>query len=192
MKKVIAAGVVGLMSGAGLLVGTGAAHALYSSNCSGVTEGGVTVGTVTGPSNGGAGTGVCVGLPATLPNGAANPFQGGAVEAGAGSGGSRLCVQGQPTQVPGPGVYVIADGNDANTLSESSGYIGLSNNETGGQEPCPQPGATGTPSTGSGTNSGGYVGVKPLGVYAPVPLVACGFTSGPNFSNAGRDGCAAP
>jgi hypothetical protein len=184
MKKALVAGLVGLMSGAGLVVGTGAAHALYNSDCTGTTVGGVTIGTVSGPSNG-MGTGVCEG------GGPVPGFSGGAVEAGVGTGGSRLCTV-PPTQVPGPGVYVIADGNDANQLSESSGYIGLSNNETGAQETCPPPGSTGTPSNGSGTNSGGYVGVKPLGIYEPVPLVACGFTSGPNFSNAGRDGCAAP
>jgi hypothetical protein len=189
MNKTIATALIGAVTGAGMLAPS-AAHALYTDSCTGVGAGGVTIGIVSGPSNG-VGTGVCVGLPFTLPGGSPNPVEGGALEAGVGSGGSRLCTPVAPIQVPGPGVYVIAQGNTFNNATPySSGYYGLSDNETGGEESCPPLGATGTPDNGSGTNSGGYVGL-PFGVYAPVPLVVCG-TNGGTFSNAGRDGCTLP
>jgi hypothetical protein len=190
MNKTIATALIGAVAGAGMLAPI-AAHATYNSDCSGVVEAGVTVGTVGGPSNG-FGSGVCVGLPDSLPRGARNPgLFGAAVEAGAGTGGSRLCtVVLGPVQVPGPGLYVIADGSDSNLIDYTAGYYGLSDNETGAQEACPPTGATGTPSNGSGTNSGGYVGV-PLGLYLPVPLVVCN-TNAQSFAVTGSDGCALP
>jgi hypothetical protein len=199
MKKAIVAGLVGLVSGAGLLVPQ-FAHAAgvtppYPANCpTGVTQ---------YVQNGGGSTqaAVCVG---GLPTSAAG-FTGGAVAAGAttSNGPNRLCsatpAGNTTTPLPTiPGAYVIVDGNDANTLSNSNGYIGVSNYESGGNSSCPTFGSATTPNdSGGNTNSGGYVGVKqvngtPVGVYLPVPFVACGFTSGSYFGAAGRDGCAIP
>lgn len=104
-------------------------------------------------------------------------FDGGAAEAGAG--------------IPsgGPGGYVIVDGNDDNTdqTGQSDGYVGLSNYETGTKGNCNE-------GSGTGTNSGGCFRLRPLGDDADVPLVpiACGNTTGPNWTTAGRDGCVIP
>jgi hypothetical protein len=185
MKKALLAGLVGLMMGGGMLVPQ-LAHAagappLAPANCpAGVT-----------PIVSGTQAAVCVG---GLPTSAVG-FNGGAVEAGVTTtnGPTRLCVAGTPvsTAANPVGAYVIADGDDANTLNNSSGYIGVSNYESGTNSTCPTLQDPTTPNDGSGTNSGGYVGVKGV-LFLPVPFVACGFTSGPNFGTAGRDGCGVP
>jgi hypothetical protein len=232
MNKRVIAGLVGILAGASLVLPQ-LAHAdeaapgpAYPANCpTGVTVMTITDGTLPpttvppvpeDPDS--VGVAVCTGGLPTSGFG----FDGGAVAAGAtlDNGPTRVCVPTGPTSVtavPTPipvGVYVIADGNDVNTLSNSSGYIGVSNYESSPSSPqknstCPTPGSNTTPNDGDGTNSGGYVGVKEIpaisvgpasttipavtiGVYLPVPFVACGFTSGPYYGTAGRDGCAIP
>ena len=103
-------------------------------------------------------------------------YHGGLVEVGAGVDGSG----------PG-GVYAIWDGDDENTtgVGFSAGYAGISNFETGYKSECP------FGSSGSGTNSGGCVGYVNL-IYVPVPLIACGYTTGPSWEQSGRDGCIQP
>ena len=100
-------------------------------------------------------------------------LQGGAVEIGVG------------TPAGGPGTYAVVDGDNQNSdlAGQSDGYLGLSNYETGPKGTC-----TGG---GSGSNSGGCVGVDGVG-SAPVPLVVCGNTSGNVWATTSRDGCSIP
>ena len=113
-------------------------------------------------------------------SGLGSSIDGGAIEAGAGLGKGST---------PGaPGVYAVADGDDANTdptpADQTGGYMGLSNYETDGTAPpC---------GTGDGTNSGGCFYVKPLALGLPIPLIACGNTSGKAWSDTTRDGCSVP
>jgi hypothetical protein len=86
----------------------------------------------------------------------------------------------------GPGTYAVIDGSDA-LPGNAAGYGALSTYESGGKDT-----ACDANDTGSGTNSGGCLFLKPVGIGAPVPLIACGNTSGPDWANAGRDGCAIP
>jgi hypothetical protein len=133
-------------------------------------------------------------------------FEGGSAEAGAAL--TKGVVGPQGSAITGvPGAYAVVDGNDNNTAppagspGASQGYIGLSNYEDGTQDPTCD-GSVGSQAGGSigSTNSGGCVGIKPLGVNAPVPLIVCGNTSGSdwNGSSAGgandgdRDGCFIP
>lgn len=125
-------------------------------------------------------------------------FYGGSVEVGVNlSDGALAGVGGIP------GAYAVVDGDDRNAdpLGSGDGYAGVSNFESSGTTPplvAPQVGAS-CPA-GSGTNSGGCVGVKaivtPVGttpsVIAPVPLIVCGNTTGDDYDNAGRDGCEIP
>lgn len=102
------------------------------------------------------------------------PFYGGTVEVGNGSAGS----------------YGVIDGDERNSLAPAGndkGYAALSTYESGGKDTT----CDGT-DAGSGTNSGGCFWIKPLGVGAPVPLIACGSSSGQQFQAAGRDGCSIP
>jgi hypothetical protein len=137
-----------------------------------------------------------------------NQIDGGALAVGAtaDNGPTRLCAD---PIVPAPGgvilpipvgAYVILDGNPTSTdiVSQTlvvkppeQGYIGVSNYESGTDSGCPTDTAATTPNNGTGTNSGGYVGVKGV-IYLPVPFVACGNTSGDYYGGAGRDGCAIP
>lgn len=124
-----------------------------------------------------AAVGACAYAPTDL--GPAGSFAGGTAEVGAG------------TPAGGPGAYAIVDGDNANAdaLGYSDGYVGVSNFET-----SPPKGGC---DTGTGTNSGGCIGIKPLGVetpaaLAPALIVACGNTSGNTWDSAGRDGCAVP
>lgn len=124
-----------------------------------------------------AAVGACAYAPTDL--GPAGSFAGGTVEVGVG------------TPAGGPGAYAIVDGDNANAdaLGYSDGYIGVSNFET-----SPPKGGC---DTGTGTNSGGCIGIKPAGIetpaaLAPVLIVACGNTSGNTWASAGRDGCAVP
>jgi hypothetical protein len=120
-------------------------------------------------------------------------FDGGAVSAGAQltNGPDRACAGDltNPTTIllsKTPGAYVVVDGDQAN-MNQLGGYVGASNYESGtANEDCKQG------NNGSGTNSGGAVGVDGV-ANAPVPLVACGGgTSSPNFGSTGRDGCYVP
>ena len=111
--------------------------------------------------------GVCV-------NTGTGPFYGGTAEIGTGSRGT----------------YGVIDGDERNALAPAGndkGYAALSTYETGGKDTS----CDGT-DAGSGTNSGGCLWIKTLGVGAPVPLIACGSSSGPQFQAAGRDGCSIP
>ena len=96
----------------------------------------------------------------------------------------------------GPGTYATIDGDDRND-GQAGGYGALSNYENGGKDECTQP--ADQTDEGSGTNSGGCFSVRsgpsssnPVLISLPVPLLACGNTSGPSFNNAGRDGCTIP
>lgn len=189
MKKALLAAIVGVIAGAGFAVphvaSAAGAPPQYSGTCPS------TVSPIVGP---GTQAGVCVG---GLPTSGAG-VSGGALEAGVTTtnGPTRLCAAGTPvsTAANPVGVYVIADGDNANTAN-LAGYMGLSNYESGtSNEACPQPLTTypaGGPNNGSGTNSGGNVGIDGV-ASVPVPLIVCGFTSGPNYNSNGRDGCYAP
>lgn len=88
----------------------------------------------------------------------------------------------------GPGVYAVIDGSDSNP-GQAAGYAALSTYENGGKGDCPsQAGA-------SGTNSGGCFVIRdgntPVVVVPGLPF-ACGNTTGPDWANAGRDGCYVP
>lgn len=147
------------------------------------------------PGTAAAEVGACLEL-ATPVTAGPQTFAGGAVGAGGGlnpNPNNRLCFGvlggGTSTTVPAPvGVYAVADGNNANN-NGLGGYAGVSNYEDGATETGNPPGPGCEPENGSGSNSGGSVGVTAAGVYLPVPLVVCGNDSGPNWSNTGRDGC---
>lgn len=121
-----------------------------------------------------AAAGVCVYDAAGVGAGG-NTFHGGSVEVGEGA----------------PGAYAVVDGSNQNTdpLGSGDGYVGVSTFETGTKGNC---------DSGSGTNSGGCLGIKPLGLELPVPLIVCGNTSGNVWADTqagggtGRDGCALP
>jgi hypothetical protein len=90
------------------------------------------------------------------------------------------------------GAYAVVDGSNANTgdpTGSGDGYIGVSTFETGTKGGC---------ESGTGTNSGGCFGIKPLGLELPIPLIVCGNTSGNTWADTlanngtGRDGCALP
>jgi hypothetical protein len=97
---------------------------------------------------------------------------GGTLEAGAG------------TPSGGPGAYAVLDG-DNNNIDPLDGYQGLSNYETGAKGTCDSP-------PGSGSNSGGCLGVDGgPSVALPSPW-ACGNSSGNTWANTTRDGCSIP
>jgi hypothetical protein len=79
-----------------------------------------------------------------------------------------------------PGVYLVAQGQEGNTAGggQLQGYAGLSTYENN--------------AGGSGTNSGGEIGIEGIAVYnIPSPIV-CGDTSGHDWSNTTRQGCEFP
>jgi hypothetical protein len=133
---------------------------------------GITVGvTAGGAGTTGQGTAVggCVdGLSSVTPG-----FDGGLVEAGTAAGG----------------VYAIVDGDDTNTAvsDQGGGYAGVSNVETGGSPEACNPNTD----TGSGTNSGGCLSIRNIAAV-PLPLLACGNSSGKSWENSQRDGCTIP
>ena len=144
------------------------------SDCSYTTTGAGPVGIQAGPNGmpGDAGTavGACLN---NDPAPSAGPFTfgGGSVEAGTGSRGS----------------YVIVDGDDQNAdpSGQGDGYIGVSGYETGTKGDC-------TADSGTGTNSGGCFALDALpGQTLPLPI-ACGNTSGHTWTAATRDGCSIP
>jgi len=119
--------------------------------------------------------GGCIYDPAGVSVGSVS-FHGGSVEVGQGS----------------EGVYGVVDGSNANTgdpTGSGDGYIGVSTFETGAKGGC---------ESGTGSNSGGCFGIKPLGLELPIPLIVCGNTSGNIWADTtanggtGRDGCALP
>jgi hypothetical protein len=127
-------------------------------------------------------------------NTAASDFEGGTGEAGAGISSDGL-----------PGAYAIVDGDNDNVDpgstspadSQSDGYIGVSNFETGPRsdpvteaQQCIASGPD-QPANNGGTNSGGCVGPDG-GPFVPVPLVNCGNTSGNTWDATTRDGCSLP
>lgn len=122
-----------------------------------------------------AAVGVCVdGVNATIPNWGF--FDGGLVEVG----------------VEGTDAYAVVDGDDANTdpsaTDQSAGYIGVNTGfETGVKD-----GACDNVDSGTGTNSGGCLWVKPAGPGVSGSPIICGNTSGASWDASGRDGCALP
>ena len=104
----------------------------------------------------------------------------------AGFGGGWVEAGGNPGAVD---FYAIGDGDDANTgpvNDASSGYVGVSNYETGTTSPC----GPGVP-TGTGSNSGGCLLILATPIAA-VPLLACGKASGRSWETTARDGCELP
>ena len=80
-----------------------------------------------------------------------------------------------------PGVYLIAQGQDGNTVGtgQLQGYAGISTMEQTGSD-------------GNSTNSGGEIAILGVGVYnIPSPIV-CGNTSGNNWDSTSRQGCEIP
>ena len=89
------------------------------------------------------------------------------------------CVMDTITGVPG--VYVVAQGQEGNTIGtgQLQGYAGVSNYE--------HPNAD-----GNSTNSGGEIGIEGISVYnIPSPIV-CGDTSGHDWNDTSRQGCEIP
>jgi hypothetical protein len=127
-----------------------------------------------------------------------NEFEGGTVEAGAsptaGVVGVESTAATPAVEVFGvPGAYGVVDGDNDNTGSLSNadqGFIGASNYE--------ETGAAGKDTScdsidgGSGSNSGGCVGLKGSPVLVPVPLIVCGNISGNQWEASTRDGCYVP
>lgn len=184
----VVAGAAALVAGGFAMLGSHSALAGYTNSCSAAG-----LSTVYTHSRVGApvGAGVCVDspVPGTVP--------GGDLEVGANASTGQA--------------YVILDGQDGNPAVGpvgTSGYIGVSNYETGTKDPYAQDtgGACGdNGATAGGTNSGGAVMAKPLcqayftnvgsktgtGYGLPLPI-ACGFNSGPDWDNTPRDGCFFP
>ena len=103
-------------------------------------------------------------------------FDGGAVEAGAGS----------------LGAYAVADGSNrsSGSLGVADGYFGVSNYETGSNGTCSDPDGDGD-EEGTGSNSGGCTGTDATGTLE-VGVLACGNTGGNTWNNTTRDGCTDP
>jgi hypothetical protein len=121
-----------------------------------------------------------------------SPTDGGAVEAGYGLGKGNTAAAPVPAVSGLPGVYGVVDGDDNSTdpspSSQLGGYGAISNYESS----PPADRSCDATEGGTGTNSGGCFFVKPAGVGVPLPLLACGNTSGKAWNNAGRDGCSIP
>jgi hypothetical protein len=117
-----------------------------------------------------AAVGVCLYSPTSV---GPDTIYGGTVEAGAGA------------PAGGPGAYAIVDGdnNNVDTTGTSDGYVGVSNFET-----SPPKGSCNAGS-GTGTNSGGCFEIPPVAPPLPIPLIACGNTSGNTWDAGTRDGC---
>lgn len=118
-------------------------------------------------------------------------FYGGAIEAGVnatnGTVINPLDPLGPPLKPGIPGVYAVIDGDDDNTAvsTQGGGYIGVSNFETDGTSAC-----DGVDDAG-GSNGGGCFTVRGV-ISLPVPLLACGNTTGKGWDASGRDGCTVP
>ena len=93
--------------------------------------------------------------------------------------------------------YAVIDGSDVNP-GAAGGYGGVvTGYETGAQDQCDQP--ADQTDEGSGTNQGGCFSVRagnssgsPVLISVPGIPLACGNTTGPDWTNAGRDGCTIP
>ena len=121
---------------------------------------------------GGGMTGTATASGGACVNGLGGAADGGTVEAGAG------------TPTGGPGAYAVVDG-DNNNIDPVDGYQALSNYETGAKGTCDSP-------PGSGSNSGGCLGIDGgPSVSLPSPW-ACGNSSGNTWANTTRDGCSIP
>jgi hypothetical protein len=90
-----------------------------------------------------------------------------------------------------PGAYAVADGDNDNTFpviglaaNDEQGYAGVSNVESGDKASC-----DGSWGAGTGSNSGGCVGLPAPGQEFPIPLIVCGNTSGNQWESNARDGC---
>ncbi|MDX6698390.1 MAG: hypothetical protein QOE65_1787 [Solirubrobacteraceae bacterium] len=194
-----------LVLGAAMLAIPSSAFATYDCGYAATQQ--VNTAGVTGPAlvvyadadGGGGRTGtadVAAGACVDRNTGAAEP-QGGTAEVGAGS----------PLGAHAGQAYAVVDGDNDNVdpgsttpgNSSGDGYVGVSNFETAtrnGTCPPDQPGPP-PPPPHSGSNSGGCVGFDPGvpvvgGTYVPVPLVACGNSSGNDWTTTARDGCSLP
>jgi hypothetical protein len=109
-------------------------------------------------------------------------------DAGDGSTADSIGFYGGKVEVDPNCLHAIVDGDDDNTFisSQGGGYIGASNCETGGKDTN----CDGN-DTGSGSNSGGCLTVRGV-TSQPVPLVACGNTTGKSWDASSRDGCTIP
>jgi hypothetical protein len=110
-------------------------------------------------------------------------FDGGYVEVGRGDG----------TDDNG-GSYAVIDGSEDNPAGNAQGYGALSTYESRDPENAaddgsPDPDCDGNDDDSASTNSGGCLWIKAIDRGAPVPLISCGLTSGPDFVTATRDGC---
>lgn len=169
-----------------MMVLPGAASARTDCSTSDVQLAGGAVGvTAGGPGTSGqadAAVGACVNAGAQGDGSVADQidFFGGLVEVGAGADGTG------PT-----GVYGVIDGDDQNTAvsPQGGGYAGVSNFET--SPPADECDGVDEPFASGGTNSGGCFTVRGV-AFLPVPLLACGNTTGPSWDAAGRDGCTIP
>ena len=211
MRRALFAGLLGVLTGAGLLV-VQHASAYNGTSCAGATivpsqgptppvtnpvDNSVivpsqTTGSIHGP---GGNEIVCADNWAGVTGGA---FDGGAIIAGVtvNNGPTRYCISSvdQVSSTQPVGAYLVADGDNANneppiitSTPASDGYIGVSNYETdSGNQNCSMSGG------GSGSNSGGSFGVDGLpATQVPLPI-ACGNTSGEDFGDTERDGCFNP
>lgn len=135
----------------------------------------------------------------------------GACASGLGAGVSPLVLDGgiaeagSGTAPGGSGSYAVIDGSNANQdpARQSDGYIGVSNFETGANDSSSAPqNPDGCSNDGSGSNSGGCIGVlgnttdvppgSNPGARPPVPTPICGNTTGNSWDNTVRDGCEVP
>jgi hypothetical protein len=142
------------------------------SDCSYTDDGGQLVGVETGSGMTGSAdiaAGGCVNAPTPV-----GTMQGGTVEVGAGNGTEP---------------YAVIDGDNENA-GALAGYGALSGYESSGARDA-ECSATGPDQGMGGSNSGGCFGVG-AGPWFPVPLIACGSTSGNTWVNTTRDGCAIP
>ena len=101
----------------------------------------------------------------------------------------------------GTEVYGIVDGDDRNAdpspSSQGGGYVGLSNYEDGNRPDADCDGSDDDHGAAGGdgpdTNSGNCLTIRVgPGLAVPVPLIACGNTSGKSWGGSQRDGCSIP
>ena len=88
------------------------------------------------------------------------------------------------------GAYGVVDGSDVQP-GQAAGYGAITTGyESGGKEPCDLSDDHQTNAEG-GTNSGGCFVIRDVIAIPGVPL-ACGNTTGADFTESRRDGCTAP
>ena len=116
-----------------------------------------------------AALGACVNAPTPV-----GTFQGGSVEVGLGNGTEP---------------YAVIDGDNENA-DPLDAYGAVSGYESSGSRDS-ECSATGPDQGTGGSNSGGCFGIGG-GPWFPVPLIACGNTSGNMWANTTRDGCSIP